>query len=261
TIESGIPNAIAVFEELRRKGHEPIGIRLDSGDLAYLAIQAAAMLNAAGFTDVSIVLSSNLDELAIWQIVSQIEGEAPRYGVDADRLINRLSYGVGTRLITSQGDASLDGVYKLVAIKERGEWEPAIKLSESQAKIPTPGRKQVWRLYDQRGTATADVLGMAGERLSTDEPLNLHHPVLPTAVRRLEPGSISEFETLPVPIFREGRRVSDPSSIEELRGRRIADLNRLDPGVRRLINPHVYHVSLTDAMWNLKVDLVRTLQG
>ncbi|GBD84251.1 nicotinate phosphoribosyltransferase pncB2 [bacterium BMS3Abin02] len=261
TIESGIPNAIAVFEELRRKGHEPLGIRLDSGDLAYLAIQAAAMLNAAGFPDASIVLSSNLDELAIWQIVSQIEGEAPRYGVDADRLINRLSYGVGTRLITSQGDASLDGVYKLVAIEEQGKWMPAIKVSESQAKIPNPGRKQVWRLYDRRGTATADVLGTVDERLSTDEPFTLHHPVIPTAVRRLEAGVISEVEVLPIPAVREGRRVSEPASMEELRRRRIADLDRLDPGVRRLINPHVYHVSLTEAMWNLKVGLVRSLRA
>jgi len=260
TIESGIPNAITVFEELRRKGHEPLGIRLDSGDLAYLAIQAAAMLNAAGFPNASIVLSSNLDELAIWQIVSQIEGEAPRYGVDADRLINRLSYGVGTRLITSHGDASLDGVYKLVAIEEQGKWMPAIKVSESQAKIPNPGRKQIWRLYDRRGTATADVLGTVDERLSMDEPLTLHHPVIPTAVRRLEAGAISEVEVLPIPVVREGRRVSEPPSMEELRRRRIADLDRLDPGVRRLINPHVYHVSLTEAMWNLKVGLVRSLR-
>ncbi len=261
TISSGIPNAITVFEELRRSGHEPAGIRLDSGDLAYLAIQAAAMLDAAGFPDVAIVLSSNLDELAIWQIISQIEGEAPRYGVDADTLIGRLSFGVGTRLITSQGDASLDGVYKLVAINEGGTWVPAIKVSESQAKIPNPGRKQAWRLYDRRGTATADVLGTTDERLMPNEAFTLHHPVIPTAVRHLEPGAISEVENLHVPVLREGSRVSDPVPIEELRNRRVADLERLDPGVRRLINPHVYHVSLTDRLWNMKVDMVRHLTG
>ncbi len=119
TLGSGVPNAIRVFEELRRKGHKPLGIRLDSGDLAYLAIQAAAMLDAAGFPDTTIVLSSGLDELAIWQILTQIEEEAPRYGVDADRLIERLVYGVGTHLITS-GSSGLNGVYKAVALSELG---------------------------------------------------------------------------------------------------------------------------------------------
>jgi len=102
TLESGIPNAIKVFEELRRKGHEPVGIRLDSGDLAHLSIQAAKMLNQAGFPDALIVLSNQLDELVIWQAITQIEAEAARYGVDPDHLIGRLVYGVGTRLITSR---------------------------------------------------------------------------------------------------------------------------------------------------------------
>ena len=110
TLESGVPNAIKVFEELRRKGHEPVGIRLDSGDLAYLSIQSAGMLDAAGFPDAKITLSNQLDELVIWQIITQIQEEAPRYGVDPDHLINRLVYGVGTRLITSAGQPALDGV-------------------------------------------------------------------------------------------------------------------------------------------------------
>ncbi|NTU60496.1 MAG: nicotinate phosphoribosyltransferase, partial [Deltaproteobacteria bacterium] len=117
TLESGVPNAIRVFEELRAKGHRPVGIRLDSGDLAHLSIQAGKMLDAAGFPETGIVLSNALDELVIWQILAQIEEEAPRYGVDADRHINRLSFGVGTRLITSKGASALDGVYKLVALE------------------------------------------------------------------------------------------------------------------------------------------------
>ncbi|NLF77429.1 MAG: nicotinate phosphoribosyltransferase, partial [Chloroflexi bacterium] len=110
TLESGIPNAIRVFEDLRRKGHEPIGIRLDSGDLAFLSIQAAKMLDEAGFPDTTIVLSNQMDELVIWQILTQIQQEAPRYGLDPEKIIRRLTYGVGTRLITSAGDAALDGV-------------------------------------------------------------------------------------------------------------------------------------------------------
>jgi nicotinate phosphoribosyltransferase len=146
TLASGVPNAITVFEELRRKGYEPVGIRLDSGDLAYLSIQAAKLLDDAGFPTTSIVLSNDLDELVIWQVLTQIAAEAPRAGIDAERLIGRLVFGVGTRLITSQGDSSLGGVYKLVAVREGAAWTPAIKIAESPEKTPTPGSKQVWRI-------------------------------------------------------------------------------------------------------------------
>ena len=100
TLESGIPNAIVVFEELKRKGHEPVGIRLDSGDLAYLSIQASRMLDKAGFPNTKIVLSNQIDELVVWQIITQIEHEASKFGVDPSSLIKRLFYGVGTNLIT-----------------------------------------------------------------------------------------------------------------------------------------------------------------
>src|SRR5919202_915671 len=176
TLGSGIPNAIRVFEELRRKGHEPVGIRLDSGDLAYLSIQAAKMLDAAGFPNTSIVLSNDLDELVIWQIITQIQQEAPRYGVDAERLIGRLVYGVGTRLVTSWGEPALGGVYKLVAVCDRGEWLPAIKISESATKTPNPGHKQVWRIYDSRGNATADLLSLDDEDPREMSRIVLHHP-------------------------------------------------------------------------------------
>jgi nicotinate phosphoribosyltransferase len=121
TLESGIPNAIRVFEEMKRKGFTPLGIRLDSGDLAYLSIQAAKMLNAAGFHEAQIVLSNQMDELTIWQIITQIQSEAERYGVEPQQLINRLAYGIGTRLITSSGASALDGVYKLVTVRDKGK--------------------------------------------------------------------------------------------------------------------------------------------
>jgi nicotinate phosphoribosyltransferase len=138
TLGSGLPNAIRVFEELRKKGHEPVGIRLDSGDLAYLAIQAARMLNAAGFKKAKIVLSNQLDELVIWQILTQIEAEASRYGVDPDHLIGRLTFGVGTRLITSKGASALDGVYKLAAVRDGDRWRPSTKISETPDKTINP---------------------------------------------------------------------------------------------------------------------------
>jgi len=114
------------------------------------------------------VISNNLDELIIWQILTQIIEEAPRYDVEAHQLIKRLVYGVGTRLITSWGEPALGGVYKLVAVCDNGKWEPAIKISESLSKVPNPGHKYVWRLYDQRGKATADLIG-----LESDNPHNM----------------------------------------------------------------------------------------
>ena len=259
TLESGVPNAIRVFEGLRRTGHRPIGIRLDSGDLAYLSIQASKLLDAAGFDDVGIVLSNQLDELTIWQIVTQIRDEAPRYGVEADRLLKRLSYGVGTRLITSRGYPALDGVYKLVAMHDQGAWQPAIKLSDTPAKTPNPGHKHVWRLYDRRGKATADVLSLEDEDLNQGDSLELHHPADYNKCRVLARADITQVERLLVDVLVDGRRVYEPPSLEAMREQRRADVERLDPGVRRFMNPHIYHVSLTRRLWERKRDLIATL--
>lgn len=258
TLHSGVPNAIRVFRELRERGHAPVGIRLDSGDLAHLAIRSAQMLDAAGFEDVSIVLSSNLDELAIWQILSQIEDEAGRYGVDAPTLVRRLVYGVGTRLITSHGHAALDGVYKLVAVERAGEWRPAIKVSETRAKIPIPGQKRVWRVYDRRGVATADVVAAPDEAIDEGGALLLHHPHQLGVSRVLAAGEVTEAEPLLTPAWRGGR-VEHASSIEDCRRRRRSDLDRLDSGVKRLVNPHIYHVSLSDSVKRLQDRLIDDL--
>ncbi len=258
TLHSGIPNAIRVFEELRRKGHQPVGIRLDSGDLAYLSIQAAKMLDEAGFPDTSIVLSNDLDELVILQIITQISQEAPRYGVDPDRLIGRLVYGVGTRLITSWGEPALGGVYKLVAVYDQGRWIPAIKISDSAAKTPNPGHKLVWRIYDRRGNATADLLSLDDEDPRRMDRLVLRHPSDPMMFRVLSREEITEIEPLLVDVWIEGKLVYELPSIEEIRAQRQADVARLDPGVRRLVNPHLYHVSLTQRLWDLKQELLRS---
>jgi nicotinate phosphoribosyltransferase len=256
TLGSGVPNAITVFEELRKAGHEPAGIRLDSGDLAYLAIQSALLLDEAGFEETSIVLSSDLDELAIWQIVSQIQAEAPRYGLDGAKLLARLTYGVGTRLITSEGDPSLGGVYKLVAVNDLvGDWEPAIKISEDPAKIPAPGEKKLLRLYDNRGLATADVIALRDEELRVGETIELHHPQLHLS-RSLPPSRVSQIEELLEVVFRDGKRADGQPDLATMRERRRYDLERLDPGVRRLVNPHIYHVSLTTAMKELRRQVI-----
>ncbi len=259
TLESGVPNAIKVFEELSRRGHKPLGIRLDSGDLSYLSIRAAKMLDDAGFPDTVIVLSNELDELIIWQIVSQIQTEAARYGIDPDRLIKRLTYGVGTKLITSEGASSLSGVYKLVAVREGGgKWLPAIKISETPEKSLNPGNKQVWRLYDTRGRAIGDFMSLDDEDPRTMQDILLHHPTDHTKYRTYAKQEISLIEPLLAEIMREGSEVCGRPSIEDMRRLRIADVERLDDGVKRLINPHIYHVSLTERLWNLKELLIKT---
>ena len=251
TLESGIPNAITVFEELRRRGHRPRGVRLDSGDLAHLAVRAADMLDRAGFEDASIVLSTQLDELTIWQIRNQITDEAPRYGVDAGRLLNRLAYGVGSRMSASYGAPYLDGVFKLVAAQGEAEMVPAIKISETPAKVPIPGRKALWRIYDRRGRATADLITLDSYDPAR-RPIELVHPMFPDVGRTLAAGAVSEVEPLQELMLDRGRRVFGRGGVAAAQARRAADLERLDAGVRRLVNPHIYHVSLSPGLSDLK---------
>ncbi len=261
TLNSGIPNAIRVFEELKRKGHQPVGIRLDSGDLAYLAVMAARMLNEAGFPNTRIILSNQLDEVVLWQILTQIEHEASHYRMDAAQIIRRLIYGVGTRLISSSGYSALDGVYKLVAVRKGSQWRPAIKVSETAVKVPNPGHKSAWRIYDRRGKATADVLSVGDEVIRPNEELLLHHPVERDICRTMPIGEISAVELLLEEIIQDGRLVYSWPTLEAMRNTRDADLERLDTGVKRIMNPHVYHVSLTSKLWDVKQGLLSQLRS
>lgn len=257
TLESGVPNAIKVFQDLKKKGHKPVGVRLDSGDLAYLSIKVAKMLDKAGLPEVGIVLSNELDEMNIWQIITQIAEDAPRQGVDADPIIKRLIFGVGTRLITSAGDSALGGVYKLIAIKKDGYWQQAIKISDSVEKMTNPGDKQVWRIYDKNNKATADMICLTEENPNDMDALMLRHPNASAKFRKIFSDDISKTEPLLVDIIRDGKQVYDFPGIEELRSIRKSDLNYLDSGVKRLINPHYYHVSLSQKLWDMKEELIR----
>lgn len=260
TLESGIPNAIKVFQKLSKKGHKPSGIRLDSGDLAYLSLQAAKMLNDAGFEEVSIVLSNELDEMNIWQIITQISEEAHKYNLDPDKVINRLIYGVGTRMITSAGDSALGGVYKLVAVKENNEWQPALKISESMEKIPNPGEKKVWRIYDKAGIATADLITLGDENPKEMNEIHLHHPVNNSKKRILSKQQISQIEPILFDIMVDGKIVYEFPSIDEIRKVKLHDIDCLDSGVKRLIFPHNYHVSLSKKLWELKQELIQSIK-
>ena len=256
TLKSGIPNAITVFEELRDTGHSPVGIRLDSGDLAHLAVRAARMLNDAGFDDAAIVLSSDLDEMAMWQIREQIRDEAGGYGLDHASVTGRLMYGVGTRLISSHGYPALGGVYKLVGIDNHGEWTPAIKLSETPEKMPIPGDKQLWRVYDSRGLATADVVSGGDETIEPGDSLELFHPHRSGVSRSLGSGETVKVESLLETVHRDGERTDGSPDLQTLRSRRVEDLGRLDVGVKRLINPHLYHVSVTQQVKATQNELI-----
>ena len=173
-----------------------------------------------------------------------------------------LAGGEGKRLITSEGQPALGGVYKLVAVEnDAGELVPAIKVSDTPAKVPNPGDKRLWRLYDQRGHATADLLALADEDPRQMDSILLRHPVDHTAFRTLARTDVSAIEPLLVPVLREGKRLHETPTIEEMRQLRIRDLERLDVGVRRLINPHIYHVSLSQRLWDLKQDLVAQAVG
>ena len=260
TLESGVPNAIAVFDELRAAGHEPLGVRLDSGDLAYLAVHTAKQLDDAGYPDASIVLSSDLDELTIWQILTQIGDDAERIDIDPAPIRARLVFGVGTRLITSHGSSALNGVYKLVGIEnDTGGWTPAIKISEDPGKVPLPGRKVVWRLYDQRGTAVVDLIGLADEVPFPTDSIVVHDPNREGVTQTISRADISEIEVLHGETHHTGwggGSARTTSSIDAAAQRCSTDVDRLDVGVRRLVNPHRYHVSVTDRLHHLRRELI-----
>jgi nicotinate phosphoribosyltransferase len=203
------------------------------------------------------VLSNQLDERVLEQIITQIKDEARREEMDADTIIGRLSYGVSTHLVTSAGEPALDIVYKLVGVKKGDKWQPAIKLSETPEKTLNPGSKSVWRLYDQRELATADLLCLADEDPRDQQPLALRHPVTEAKRCRLCQKSLSGMESLLTPVLEDGRLKSTPPDIESIRQQRDRDLERVDAGVKRIINPHVYHISLSEKLWNLKQQLAR----
>ena len=277
TLASGVPNAIRVFEKLTRRGFAPVGVRLDSGDLAHLSTQVAQVLDDAGFPDASIVLSNELDELAIRDIKSRIVAEAATRGLDADSIIRRLVYGVGTRLITSAGDSSLSGVYKLVGLEGDQGWQPAIKVSEDPGKTAIPGSKKVWRIYDDRNLATADLLTLDEEDPKrewkencrqhsladglTGPRLQLFHPREPARHRSMPYRTVSRIEPLLIDVLSAGRPLRDTPSLEDIRTVRQADVAGLEKEVRSLIGPKEYHVSVSQELSALQQQLLRSLSS
>lgn len=246
TLKSGVPNAIRVFDEMKAAGVKlgRYGIRLDSGDLAYLSKKAKQMLDAAGYTDAVISASNDLDEDLIASLKQQ------------GATIN--SWGVGTNLITSEKQPSFGGVYKLAAVrdKESGSWIPKIKLSENAEKITNPGDKQIQRIYDKKsGKIVADLICLANETFDTKNSLVLFDPVETWKQTVLEPDSYV-LRPLLVPVFLQGVCVYQSPEVMEIREQFKQELETLWDETKRLINPHEVHVDLSNELWHTKNKLL-----
>lgn len=246
TLKSGVPNAIKVFEEMKAAGiqSKKYGIRLDSGDLAYLSKKARKMLNAAGFTDAVISASSDLDEYLIDSLKTQ--GAAIT------------SWGVGTNLITSADCPAFGGVYKLAAIKKAGEesFTAKIKISENPAKVTNPGNKTVFRIIDKEtGKLKADLIALADEVYDTSKDLEIFHPIDTWKRSTLEGGSY-DIEEILVPIFKKGQCVYQSPKTMEIRAYCQEQLNLLWDESKRLVNPQEVHVDLSKPLYDLKMNLL-----
>ncbi|MDF2473852.1 MAG: nicotinate phosphoribosyltransferase [Anaerocolumna sp.] len=249
TLRSGVPNAIRVFKELQDAGNMPpkYGIRLDSGDLAYLSKKARKMLDHAGFKEAGILASSDLDEYLIDSLKTQ--------GAKIT------SWGVGTNLITSKDWPAFGGVYKLAAIEKDGVFVPKIKLSENQWKITNPGNKTIIRVYEKEtGKIKADLIAMADEIYTEDSSLKLFDPIATWKKTTLKAGTYTIREML-VPVFIKGECVYTSPSVMEIRAYCQKELDTLWDETRRLVNPHNVYVDLSTPLFNLKHELLDSINN
>ncbi len=245
-LKSGIPNAIKVFDEvLKPKGIRPKGVRIDSGDIAYLTKNTRKMLDAAGYEDVKIVISNSLDEYIIQDILKQ--------GACVD------SFGVGERLITSRSEPVFGGVYKLVAIEKNDEIIPKIKVSENVAKITNPCFKKVYRLFaNDTGKAIADVITLADEKIDESKDYEIFDPE--HTWKRKNVYNFTAVE-LQVPIFEKGKCVYNSPNLQEIRKYCEEQLDKIWDEVKRFENPHEYYVDLSKKLWDIKYKLLSEVEG
>ena len=230
----GIKNAITVFKELKKSGHKPVGIRLDSGDLAYLSKLARKMLDEAGFTDAVVMASGDIDEYLLNSLHSQ--------GAKID------VYGVGTKLITSEDMPSLGGVYKMSAIEKNGVLEPRMKISDSTVKMTNPGFKTLYRIYDKKsGMAVADLIALVGEKLP--RPLTLTHET-----ERWKTTTLDDYDIRPMlnKIFESGKNIYHSPSLDRIVEFARSEKAKFWDEYKRIDNPHIYKVNLSDELYNLK---------
>ena len=246
TLKSGVPNAIKVFEEMKASGikSKKYGIRLDSGDLAYLSKEARKMLDKAGFTDAIISASSDLDEYLIDSLKTQNAAIT--------------SWGVGTNLITSADCPAFGGVYKLAAIKKAGEdtFTAKIKISENPVKVTNPGNKTVFRIIDKEtGKMKADLIALTDETYDTSKDLEIFHPI-DTWKRSTIQGGTYDMEEILVPVFKKGQCIYTSPKVMEIREYCKNQLDLLWDESRRLVNPQEVYVDLSKPLYDLKMELL-----
>ena len=236
TLASGVPNAIKTFDWLKSQGHKPVGIRLDSGDLAYLSKQARRMLDAAGYEDAKIFVSGDLDEY----VISSLREQGAKIDV----------YGVGTRMIVSQSCPSLGGVYKLASL----DGVPKMKVSDNTIKTTNPGNKTVYRLFCRKThMAIADVIAFCDETIDDTKDYVITHPI-----ERWKQKTVVDFYAVNLyqTVMQDGKRIVDFPTIYELRENCKKNLNGFWEEYRRLTVPHVYKVDLSDKLYELKQKLL-----
>lgn len=238
---SGIPNTIRVQNEvLTPMGKRVKGVRLDSGDLAYLSKKVRKMLDDAGMQDCMIVVSNSLDEFTIRSLLNQ--------GSPID------SFGVGERMITAKSEPVFGAVYKIAAVEENGEFEPRIKISENSVKITNPGLKQVYRIYDENNKAIADLLANKDEVVDLTKPFRYVDPVKPWKVRSYENCTARQLQ---VPIFKDGELVYEEPTLDEIRN---FVKKQLDEEIweeeQRFENPHTHYMDMTPTLYETKMNLL-----
>ncbi|KAB1435922.1 nicotinate phosphoribosyltransferase [Candidatus Galacturonibacter soehngenii] len=245
TLKSGVPNAIKIFDEMRANNIPMpyFGIRMDSGDLAYLSKKARKMLDDAGYYEAIISASSDLDEYLIDSLKTQ------RAAIS--------SWGVGTNLITSKDCPAFGGVYKLAAImNEKGEFIPKIKLSENTEKITNPGNKTIYRIYDKEtGKIKADLISLVDDTFDEEKDLMIFDPIETWKKTKLKAGTYTLREML-VPIFQAGECVYESPKVMDIRSYCAKELDTLWDETKRLINPHKVYVDLSDRLYKMKSELL-----
>lgn len=241
TLKSGLPNVITVAREMEAKGCRIKGIRLDSGDLAYLSVEAKKIFQANGLDYIKIFASNDLDENLIAELKAQ--------GAKID------GWGVGTQLIVAADEPALGGVCKLVAKEKHGEFIPTIKISGNPEKVTTPGRKDVYRIIDRStGKAEGDYIALVEEKVKNRESIKLFNPVY-TWIHKL----VTEYEAkeLLQPIFLNGRQVAKLPNLAEIRAYHQAQLKLFWPEYLRKRNPEVYPIDMSEKVWNTKMELIK----
>lgn len=247
TLKSGVVNAISIMSKLKEKGHTAYGIRLDSGDLAFLSIEARKMLDAADLKDAIIVASNDLDEYVIKNLIEE--------GARID------SWGVGTQLVTGGSDSALTGVYKLSSRGSNSNMTACMKVTNNPEKMSNPGDKNILRFYNADGLMMGDLIYLRENEtkwlsnIKTHTPIRFNHPSIEYAYSTLS--NYQNVKKLLIPVVKNGKRIQSVTPLTKIQNHAKQEIETLDPSHRRLLNPHLYKVSISDELKELKYRLVK----